>query len=322
MGIVERAGESGRVALTVFYPTGQAEQPQKNGPFDFLLAVNAQPDSGRHRLVVISHGSGGSPWVHVDLARTLVENGFVVVMPEHHRDNYKDLSDPGPNSWKLRPAEVTQAIDQIAQDPLLGPVTSTENVGMYGGSAGGHTALSLAGGQWSSARFRDHCEANIAEDFSSCVGFITRLNGGWLDGIKKQVAKVVIRWRFGDTSLYSHQDSRVRAVIAAVPFAADFDLSTLTAPQIPLGLILAGKDINQIPKFHGQAVQQVCKTCTAIADFPLAGHGMMLSPLPPLGAADSIAFQLLSDPPGFDRSQLPVLHQKVADFFKSQLPTP
>jgi hypothetical protein len=59
-----------------------------------------------------------------------------------------------------------------------------------------------------------------------------------------------------------------------------------------------------------------------IADMPQAGHGMMLSPLPPLGSTDSIAYQLLSDPPGFDRGQLPALHQKVADFFKSNLPAP
>jgi predicted dienelactone hydrolase len=322
MGIVERAGEKGRVPLTVFYPTARAEQPVKKGPFDFSLAVNAQPDPGPHPLVVISHGSGGSPWVQVDLARTLVENGFVVVMPEHHQDNYKDFSDPGPSSWKLRPAEVSQAIDLIAQDPLLGPVTSTEKVGVYGGSAGGHTALSLAGGQWSPARFRDHCEAHIAEDFSSCVGFITRLNGGWLDSLKKLTAKVVIRWRFGDATPYRHEDRRIRAVIAAVPFAADFDLSTLVKPKIPLGLILAGQDINQIPRFHGQAVQRMCTSCTTIADMPYASHGVMLSPLPPLGTTDSIAYQLLSDPPGFDRGQLPALHQKVADFFKQHFTRP
>jgi predicted dienelactone hydrolase len=322
MGIVERAGESGSVPLTVFYPTEQAEKIHKKGSFEFSLAPNAAASSGPHPLVVISHGSGGSPWVHVDLARTLVNNGFVVVIPEHRGDNYKDFSDPGPNSWKLRPSEVSQAITQIAQDPMLGSVTSTEKVGMYGGSAGGHTALTLAGGQWSPARFRDHCEAHISEDFSSCVGFITRLRGNWLDGVKKQVAKMVIRWRFGDTTHYSHEDRRIRATIAEVPFAADFDLSTLVKPKIPLGLILAGQDINQIPRFHGQAVKHFCETCTTIADMPLAGHGMMLSPLPPLGATDSIAFQLLRDPPGFERKQLPALHQKVADFFKQHLTRP
>ncbi len=173
MGIVERSGETVRVPLTVFYPTAQAEQPHKKGPFDLSLAVNAQPESGPHPLVVISHGSGGSPWVHVDLARTLVNNGFLVGMP-----------------------------------------------------------------------------------------------------------------------------------------------------AVPLGLILARQDINQIPRFHGLAVQRICKTCTTVADLPQAGHGVMLSPLPPLGATDSIAFQLLSDPPGFERKQLHALHQKVADFFKQHLTRP
>lgn len=316
MGLMELAGGPERVPLTVFYPSHATEQTHQRGPFEFLLALNAAPTPGPHLLVVISHGSGGSPWVHVDLARTLVENGFVVALPEHRGDNYKDLSDPGPNSWKLRPAEVSRAIDQIAHDPVLGPVTATTQVGVYGGSAGGHTALTLAGGQWSPARFRDHCVQHIAEDFSSCVGFITRLNGGWLDGLKKHAALAVIRYRFSDPTAYGHQDSRIRAVIAAVPFAADFDLTTLVHPQVPLGLILAGQDINQIPKFHGQAVQKNCQTCTTIADMPRAGHGLMLSPLPPLGATDSIASQLLSDPPGFDRTSLPRLHQQVADFFK------
>ncbi len=322
MGLMELAGESARVPMEVFYRTTQIEGLQKRGPFEFSLAVNAAPESGLHPLVIISHGSGGSPWVHLDLARTLVENGFMVVIPLHHGDNYKDTSEPGPNSWKLRPAEVSQAINQIANDPVLSLVTSTDKVGVFGGSAGGHTALSLAGAQWSPARFRDHCEAHITEDFSSCVGFITRLNGGWLDGVKIQAAMAVIRYRFSDTTLYSHEDRRIRAVIAAVPFAADFDLSTLVKPKIPLGLILAGKDINQIPRFHGQVVQKICQTCVTIADMPQAGHGMMLSPLPPLGAADSISSQLLSDPPGFERSSLLALHLKIAEFFKQHLNFP
>ena len=68
MGMLEQAGGSGRVPLTVFYPTAQAEQPVNRGPFEFSIAVNAAPESGRHPVVVISHGSGGSPWVHADLA--------------------------------------------------------------------------------------------------------------------------------------------------------------------------------------------------------------------------------------------------------------
>ena len=56
------------------------------------------------------------------------------------------------------------------------------------------------------ALFRQHCEAHIAEDFPSCVGLITRLNGGVLDGFKMKVALGVIRERFDDATWYTHDD--------------------------------------------------------------------------------------------------------------------
>ena len=52
-------------------------------------AVDGATLPGNRRPVVISHGSPASPWVYFDLARTLVERGFVVAMPEHFADNYK-----------------------------------------------------------------------------------------------------------------------------------------------------------------------------------------------------------------------------------------
>ena len=53
---------------TVFYPTDAAESAVHKGPFKLSWAQDAKPTRGNGRLVVISHGSGGSPWVFVDLA--------------------------------------------------------------------------------------------------------------------------------------------------------------------------------------------------------------------------------------------------------------
>src|SRR5664279_4501016 len=97
--------------VTLYYPSSHEAQPLRRGRFTLTLADNGTPVRGNGRLVVISHGSGGAPWVHADLARSLVEAGFVVAMPEHRADNYKDRSDPGPDSWTKRPAEVSRAID-------------------------------------------------------------------------------------------------------------------------------------------------------------------------------------------------------------------
>jgi len=319
VGLAEISGLSGDGPVTVYYPTAAEEQIHRFGPFTLRLAREASPARGNARLIVISHGSGGSPWVHADLARALVEAGFVVAMPEHRGDSYKDHSEPGPESWKRRPTEVSRAIDVLAKDARFAPLLALDKVGVYGTSAGGHTALTLAGGRWSAAAFRDHCEDHIADDFSSCVGFITRLRGNFLDGIKKAVALAVIRRRFGDTAWHTHADARVQAAVASVPFAADFDMASFAKPRIPLGLVTVGKDINQVPRFHGAAVLAACQVCERVADLPEAGHGALLSPLPPMEALGSIERELLGDPPGFDRMVLPQVDRQIVIFFKKQL---
>lgn len=272
---------------------------------------------GNGRLVVISHGSGGSPWVHADLARALVEAGFVVALPQHHADNHRDSSNPGPDSWTRRPAEVSRAIDVVAADPRLAGLVDTHRVGVFGFSAGGHTALSLAGGRWSPASFKRHCEAHLAEDFQSCVGLITRLTGGLFDGLKKWVALAVIRHRFDDERLRDEQDERVAAVVAGMPASADFDLASLAQPRVPLGLITAQQDRWLVPRFHSDRVAQACTPCEHLADLPTAGHGALLSPSPP--GLTGLVGEMLNDPPGFDRGQLAQVDQRVVGFFQKHL---
>ena len=267
---------------------------------------------------MISHGSGGSPWVHADLARALVEAGYVVALPEHHADNYRDDSKPGPDSWTLRPAEVSRAIDAIGRDARFAPLLQLDRVGVYGMSAGGHTALTLAGGRWSPARFAQHCAVHIAEDFPACVGLVTHLTGGPLDDFKQWLAVKVIQSRFDDDRPREYQDPRVAAIVAAVPAAADYDLSSLTTPRVPLALVLAAKDRWLAPRFHGGAVRSACRTCEVIADMPDAGHGSMLSPLP--ADISGIAADLLNDPPGFDRSRMPEVDRRIAAFFVRHVP--
>ncbi|WP_217390107.1 alpha/beta hydrolase family protein [Deefgea piscis] len=319
MGLIRQPQEGGGTTM-VFFPTLASETQVSQGPFRLSWAENSAPLKGNGRLIVVSHGSGGSPWVHTDLARTLTQHGFVVAIPQHAGDNYLDFSEPGPPSWKRRPLEVSQAINQVSTNPLFAPLLRLDAVGVFGGSAGGHTALSFAGGEWSPARFRDHCMQHIADDFSSCVGFATRLHGTWLDSLKLSIAKLIIRWRFDDETSYRYTDKRVRAVVAMVPFAADFSAESLKTPQTSLGLVIAEKDINQVPRFHVKAIQSACEPrCQILAELIEAGHGAMLSPLPPFERG-SIADHLLSDPPSFDRAvSIPKLNAAIAKFFVQEL---
>lgn len=307
-------------ATTVFYPASGAEVPVRRGPFNLSWVPNGAPIKGNGRLVVISHGSGGSPWVHVDLARTLVSRGFTVAIPLHEGDNYLDPSEPGPVSWRKRPQEMSQAIDAVAQQATLASQLSLDSVGVFGGSAGGHTALSLAGGQWSDERFKAHCDANIEQDFSSCVGFFTSLKGNAFDRLKIWVARRVIDWRFSDATVHRYRDPRITAVVSMVPFAADFIPESLAKPAVHLGLVIARKDVNQVPRFHVEAIAKACASnCEVVMDLPDGSHGAMLSPMPPLERG-SIGERLLADPPSFIREQaVPELNARLADFFVRHL---
>ena len=312
---IDTVADRGRVI--VLYPTVATGSPVEHGPFHAMVVVDAPLARGNGRLVVISHGSGGSAWVHFDLARTLVGAGFVVAVPEHRGDNARDDAHPGPDSWTIRPIEISRAIDTVAADGRFAPSLALDKVGLYGMSAGGHTALSLAGGRWSPALFRDHCEAHLAEDFQTCVGLSSSLKGP-LDPLRQWIAIRIIRWRFADETLRVDHDPRIAAIVAAVPVAADFDTASLAHPAVPLGLVTARRDRWLNPRFNGDRVLDACASCTQVADLAEGGHGALLSPLPP--GMTGLEGRLLNDPPGFDRPAATTLvDDRVTAFFRDRL---
>lgn len=308
-------GDDGPV--TVFYPTRDAAGSVTRGPFHFQLAWQGAPARGNGRLVVLSHGSGGAAWTYEALARRFVEAGFTVAVPEHRGDNWHDHAEVGPASWKRRPAEVSRAIDAVAADARLAPLLQLDRVGVFGMSAGGHTALTLAGGRWSPAALMKHCDAHLDDDFPSCVGLALQLKGDLLDGPKKSLARFAIHHKLDDATWYSHTDPRVAAIVAEVPFAVDFDMDSLAHPRMPLGLVRNGRDAWLAPAFHVSRVLQACSGCVLVSDLPSAGHGSLMEPPPP--GLTGAAAALLNDPPGFDRALVPPAHARIVAFFVQHL---
>lgn len=317
VGVRQLPGQPGDGPVTVFYPTDAPAQTKVLGPFTLQVAWDAAPVRGNGRLVVLSHGSGGSPWVYSDFAIRLVQAGFVTALPEHQGDNWHDHAMVGPPSWKRRPLEVSRAIDVVGADPQFAPLVQLDRVGMWGMSAGGHTALTLAGGRWSPSALRDHCEAYLDDDFPTCVGLTLELHGNWADGLKKSVARFFIRRRLDDTQWYGHTDARIVAIVAEVPLAADFDPASLAQPVAPLGLVRNGQDAWLKPAYHVDQVLKTCAGCTLLVDLPSAGHGSLMSPQPP--NLHGTAMRLLTDPPGFDRAQVPQAHARIVQYFMQYL---
>ena len=97
-------------------------------------------------------------------------------------------------------------------------------------------------------------------------------------------------------------------------------MATLATPSIALGLVTAGMDVNQVPRFHSDAVLAACQDrCTHVAHLPDASHGAMLSPMPPLHLLSDVQTALLGDPPGFDRKVLPEVDARIVAFFAQHL---
>lgn len=315
IGMVELPASAVSGPVTVFYPTQAAAVAVSRDGFQLEVATGAAPSPASSRLIVISHGSPGMPWTHVDLATSLVEAGFTVALPEHQGDHAKDPSDPGPPAWRRRPVEVSRAIDRLAQEPPFASQLDLTRVGMFGMSAGGHTALALAGGRWSPSRLREHCRAHLEEDFHGCAGPSVTLTGGVLDGVKKLVVRAVNDRKFDDAAWYGHVDPRIVAVVAGVPFAADFDPESLREPQVALALVEARNDRWLAARFHSGPIAAACRTCEHLTEVSSGGHGALLGPLPPGGVSE-----LIADPPGFDRAvQVPRINQGITRFFRKAL---
>jgi predicted dienelactone hydrolase len=322
MGLADVPASGDLLKFKVAYPSSTAATELRGGPFK----TQASPDGALAReslngkLVVLSHGTGGGYWPQLDLAQALVNAGFVVAMPSHRGDNQENTSDSGPASWKRRPGEISQAIDAVLANPRFAQALDTQRVGVYGMSAGGLTALTLAGAKWSPAQFARHCETHIAQDFHTCVGVHAQLTGGVMDGVKVAVARSVIQSRFSDETWYEHHDPRVAAVVSAVPLVVAADLDSLRKPRVPLGLLTSEFDAWLAPRFHRDPLLAACLPCERVVHQARGGHASTLSPWPSaeLNLGERLN-KLLADPPGFDRSTLPADFAAIAQFFVKKL---
>lgn len=318
--------------ITLSYPTAATSTPTTMGPFTLNVAVNAAPAPGKRPLVVLSHGTAGNPLPDHDLAATLVRVGFVVAQLTHAGDNQLDTSRAGPESFRQRPLEVSKAIDALAADPMWSEQVDTARVGVHGMSAGGVTALSLAGGQWRMLNLLKHCAAHLEADKGFCLnGALTPEQQNHRAASYQRGASAPERWLPPDlTTLHggrtttdatdTRPDARIASVTTAVPVSAIFSADSLARIQVPVGVVAATEDEVLIPRFHSQYLLTHCVTCTLLATLP-GGHFDILSPWP-ASVAQKVAAQQVrggAPKPSFDPAARQAAHAKIADFHRQHL---
>lgn len=306
--------------ITLIYPTAETASPQAMGPFTLQVAPNATPRRGNGRLVVLSHGTGGSAMTDHDLAHALADAGFVVAQPEHGGDNWRDQRLSGPEAWKQRPLEVSRAIDAVMKDPRFAPLLDVSKVGVHGMSAGGGTGLALAGGQWSVETLTRHCAAHMADDAGFCFY-----------GLRVPAEREARAAAYANPQLQPQdkalqggaavRDPRIAAVAVTVPMGAPFTDESLAAIRIPVGVVEATGDVVLTPAWHSGRVLKLCGSCVALGPLQGANHFDTLSPWPAALAQRVTSALGVPATSGFDRAQLPASHQRIAAFFQRTLVT-
>ncbi len=295
--------DSPAISVALYYPTQVASRPIPMGPFTPNIAPQAPPEATVKGLIILSHGTGGSELAHSSLAEALARQGYLVAVPRHPGDNWEDrslLRERIDRYLSERPRQASRVIDALLADPAWKDRIARDSrgprIGAIGHSAGGYTALALAGGKADLARLARHCQAERAEDPILCGLIPPSLAAG-------EVGRVA--------------DPRVRAVVALSPFGAVFTADSLRRISIPVAVYTAELDRFLVPRFHGHWVA---------ANLPGAAHHRVANAWhfafqdPPRIAIPTEDGDLRADPPGFDRAAfLQQLGRELPAFFDQAL---
>lgn len=269
--------------VAVVYPTETPSKSVRFGPFEMELSIGGAIGEGKFPLVIISHGSGGSNLAHRSIAFSLVKQGFVVGMPLHPNNNYKNNSAEGTVSkWRNRPKHIKSALDALLKNPILSASIDTSKIAVIGHSAGGYTALAIAGGAADTSHIINLCKSNL------------QLNEPFCASVKEN--------KFNSEKIINLRDERVKAVVLMAPVGILFKSEdSLAQVDIPALILRAEKDGELTEPYESEIIAMNYKnkerlTYRTIAN---AGHYSFITPSPE--AIKSEFGVIAEDPEGFDR---------------------
>ncbi|MDJ0902809.1 MAG: alpha/beta hydrolase [Xenococcus sp. MO_188.B8] len=204
------------------------------GSPDRKMYVNVyQPDqwrSGKTPVVIISHGLSSRPEEFTEKAEHLASHGFFVVLPQHPGSDaqyskefqtgfHKDIFSL--NSFIDRPLDISFTLDALEKRNATDfeNKLDLENVGIYGHSFGGYTALAVAGA---------NPTPNFAQLERDCDREVQQFNTALL--LECRALQL-------ERQDHNFRDERIQAVIASNAVNASiFGDQGLSQIQIPVAL--------------------------------------------------------------------------------------
>ncbi|WP_426700095.1 alpha/beta hydrolase family protein [Rhodanobacter sp. Col0626] len=166
---IRDAKHSDVLRVTVWYPAiaGAVETPLLVGPPAQPLfnagraAADARFAPGRHPVILLSHGFGGSARIMAWFGTALARAGNVVIAVDHPGNNGRDpmTMAGGLLVWE-RAVDLKAALDAARHDPQIASHLDPQRLGVAGFSLGGFTALLTAGGRADIDRYLKFCREN------------------------------------------------------------------------------------------------------------------------------------------------------------------
>jgi predicted dienelactone hydrolase len=265
-------GHTRPVSTVIFYPAQGEAKLTWLGLTPVMLARDAQVAEGEHPLILISHGTAGSPTSHLDTALALAEQGFIVAALVHNGDNYRDQSSVGAPHWiSDRAFEIVRTTDYMVGAWEQRASVDRDRIGLFGFSAGATTALANIGGVPDFGRVAEACQTNPE--------FVCELlaPGAVLSDPPAEV-----------------HDNRIRAALLAAPgFGMAFTPASVQTVTIPVEVWVGASDVNTPSATNAAAIAQLLPSRPRVHVIEGAGHASFLAPcgltaaiMPPMVCAD------------------------------------
>jgi predicted dienelactone hydrolase len=271
------------LVTAIYYPTGDAAAPLQVGLDHADLAVGGAVDGALLKLIVFSHGQGGSGTNHMDTAIALAQAGFVVAAPTHTGDNLHDQSRVM-RIWD-RSRQLRAVTDWVLTAWPAHAHLDQAHIGVFGFSAGGFTALVEAGGEPDLSLIPAHC-ANYPAEYTC--------------GLIRQAEPGKAALPTPPAGAFVHDRRIAAAVVAAPALGFTFTRDALKRVTVPVQVWRAGADDILPQPFYAQAVADALPSPPDYHVVPDALHLDFLSPCDAVKA--QIVPVICHSLPGFDRA--------------------
>lgn len=155
--------------IAIWHPTHQAEPAEiafTNPVFEGVLVVSDVPiAAGKHPVILLSHGLGGSIKSVAWLAHGLAARGAVVISVSHINSSWKsfELSE-GIKHW-TRAQDLSHTLNVVFADPDVSGHLDHSRIMAAGFSFGGWTALSMGGARANHAGLLATCKTETDLNF-------------------------------------------------------------------------------------------------------------------------------------------------------------